>query len=63
MGNCDPRAAAVLSLSPAALLGLLGTIHLEQLFYLYASISLVIGAYLTYGGFRPLLNLDNSAET
>lgn len=57
------RGLLLLSLSPAALLALLGTIHLEQLFYLYVSFSLIIGAYLTYRGFRPLLNLDNSAET
>ena len=30
---------------------LLGHLHYEQLFYLYGAISLVLGAYLTYGGF------------
>lgn len=29
----------------------LTTLHYEQLFYLYATISLVLGIYLTYGGF------------
>lgn len=33
----------------------LSKLHYEQLFYVYAAISLVLGAYLTYGGFasRP----------
>jgi len=30
----------------------LGRLHYQQLFYLYAAISLVLGVYLTYGGFR-----------
>ena len=30
----------------------LGQLHYQQLFYLYAAISLVLGVYLTYGGFR-----------
>ncbi|MGB8494661.1 MAG: hypothetical protein WCE53_09710 [Candidatus Acidiferrum sp.] len=30
----------------------LGGLHYEQLFYLYAAIALIVGAYLTYGGFR-----------
>jgi hypothetical protein len=29
----------------------LGQIHYQQFFYLYAAISLVLGVYLTYGGF------------
>jgi vacuolar-type H+-ATPase subunit I/STV1 len=42
-----------LFLSPEAAAGLfLGALHYEQLFYLYAAISLIFGAYLTYGGFR-----------
>ncbi len=45
------RGLILLFLSPAAILQLFGMIHLEQLFYLYIAISLVIGAYLTYGGF------------
>jgi hypothetical protein len=30
----------------------LGQLHYQQFFYLDAAISLVLGAYLTYGGFR-----------
>ncbi len=30
----------------------LGQLHYRQLFYVYAAISLVLGVYLTYGGFR-----------
>jgi hypothetical protein len=29
-----------------------GQLHYGQLFYLYTAISLVLGVYLTYGGFR-----------
>ena len=42
-----------LFLSPEAAVGFfLGGLHYAQLFYLYAAISLIFGAYLTYGGFR-----------
>jgi hypothetical protein len=30
----------------------LGQFHYGQLFYVYAAISLILGLYLTYGGFR-----------
>jgi len=30
----------------------LGQLHYRQLFYVYSAISLVLGFYLTYGGFR-----------
>ncbi len=30
----------------------LGQLHYQQFFYLYSAISLVLGVYLTYGGFR-----------
>ncbi len=30
----------------------LGQLHYQQLFYLYTAISLVLGVYLTYGGFK-----------
>jgi len=30
----------------------LGQLHYRQLFYLYTAISLVLGIYLTYGGFK-----------
>ena len=43
-----------LLLSPeAAVRFFLGGLHYEQSFYLYAAISLVLGVYLTYRGFRP----------
>ena len=28
-------------------------LHYQQLSYLYAAISLILGVYLTYGGFKP----------
>jgi len=47
------RGLLFLLLSPeAAAEFYLGGLRYEQLFYLYASISLVLGVYLTYGGFR-----------
>ncbi len=30
----------------------LGQLHYQQLFYLYSAVSLVLGVYLTYGGFK-----------
>jgi hypothetical protein len=40
-----------LFLSPETASGFfLGGLHYEQLFYLYAAISLLLGIYLTYGG-------------
>ena len=30
----------------------IGQLHYRQFFYLYSAISLVLGVYLTYGGFR-----------
>jgi vacuolar-type H+-ATPase subunit I/STV1 len=42
-----------LFLSPEAAVGFfLGGLHYGQLFYLYTAICLILGAYLTYGGFR-----------
>ncbi len=42
-----------LFLPPEAAVGLLiGGLHYEQLFYVYSSIALIFGVYLTYGGFR-----------
>lgn len=40
-----------LSLSPEAAVGLWGSFHYGQLFYLYATICLVLGGYLTYASF------------
>ena len=31
-------------------------LHCEQLFYLYGAFSLVLGVYLTYGGFKSRLH-------
>jgi vacuolar-type H+-ATPase subunit I/STV1 len=42
-----------LFLSPDAAAGFfLGGLHYEKLFYLYATVGLILGIYLTYGGFR-----------
>ena len=42
-----------LFLSPEAAVGFyLGRLHYEQLFYMYDAIALILGVYLTYGGFR-----------
>jgi hypothetical protein len=38
----------------------LGQLRYRQLFYLYAAISLVLGVYLTYGGFRSRSHLQVS---
>jgi hypothetical protein len=56
------RGLLLLSLSPETLAGLLGMVHFEQLFYLYVVISLVLGVYLTYSGFRPATS-ENHSET
>jgi hypothetical protein len=45
------RGLLLLFLSPSAAVGLFTGLHFEQLFYLYIAISLVFGAYLSYGGF------------
>src|SRR5208337_2104586 len=41
-----------LFLSPEAAASLFEEVHYEQLFYLYPTISLILGVYLTYAGFR-----------
>jgi len=47
------KALLFLFLSPEAEARLfLDALHYEQFFYLYAGISLLIGVYLTYAGFR-----------
>jgi hypothetical protein len=48
------RGLLLLFLSPSAAVGLFTGLHFAQLFYLYVTISLVFGAYLTYGGFRSI---------
>lgn len=47
------KSALLLFLSPEAESRLfLAGLHYEQLFYVYAAISLLLGVYLTYAGFR-----------
>ena len=46
------RAAILLLLPPETIAGLIAAVHFEQLFYFFASITLVLGLYLTYSGFR-----------
>ena len=42
----------VLLLSPGTTVGFWESLHYERLYYLYASISFVLSACLTYGGFK-----------
>ena len=47
------KGLSFLFLSPEMESGLfLGQLHYEQFFYLYCAFSLVLGIYLTYGGFK-----------
>jgi hypothetical protein len=46
------RGALLLLLSPEAVAGLIDFFHFEQLFYLYVGITLVLGLYLIYAGFK-----------
>jgi hypothetical protein len=39
-------------LAPAGAAAYLSAVHYEQLFYVYAGVTLALGAYLTYGGFN-----------
>jgi len=55
------RGSLILFLSPQAMASFFDMFHLEQLFYLYAVINLVLGLYLTYGGFRR--SLPSNAST
>jgi hypothetical protein len=48
------RGLVLLFLSPGTVVGLFRMFHFEQLFYWYFAISLILGAYLTYGGFRSI---------
>jgi len=41
-----------LLLSPEAVVGLLAALRYQQLYYWYTAISILIGVYLTYGGFK-----------
>jgi hypothetical protein len=46
------RGTILLLLSPDTLVSLMDSIHFERLFYFSAGITLVLGLYLTYAGFR-----------
>lgn len=46
------RGLVVLFLTPEGQLRLFAGFHYERLFYFYVAIAFVVGAYLTYGGFR-----------
>jgi hypothetical protein len=46
------RGLLLLFLAPETLAELLEIVHLDRLFYLYVAITLLLGTYLTYGGFR-----------
>jgi hypothetical protein len=46
------RGAVLLFLSPEAAAGMIDFFRFEQLFYVYAGITLLLGLYLTYGGFQ-----------
>jgi hypothetical protein len=47
------KALLFLFRSPEAAAGFfLGGLHYAQLFYLYVAICLILGVYLTYGGFK-----------
>jgi hypothetical protein len=46
------KSLLLLFLPPEMEAGLLGQLHYRQLFYVSTAISLVLGVYLTYGGFR-----------
>jgi hypothetical protein len=46
------RGLILLFLSPATVIGLFRTLQFEHLFYWYFAIPLILGAYMTYSGFR-----------
>jgi hypothetical protein len=46
------RGAGLLALSPRATTKLFDALRYEQLFYVYMAATLILGAYLTYAGFR-----------
>jgi hypothetical protein len=46
------RGALLLFLPPDAVAGMMDFFRFEQLFYLYAGITFVLGLYLTYAGFK-----------
>ena len=46
------RGLLLMLLSPSAAVSLFTGLHFEQLFYLYITISILFGAYLTYASFN-----------
>lgn len=46
------KGASFVWLPPAAQAAFYRAMHLDQFYYAYLCVALVIGAYLTYGGFR-----------
>jgi len=46
------RGAVMLFLSPEAVAGMLEFFRFEQLLYFYAGVTLLLGLYLAYAGFR-----------
>jgi hypothetical protein len=42
----------LLWLPPAAVEGYMNALHYQDLYYVYAGVTLLLGAYLTYGGFK-----------
>ncbi len=46
------RGAVMLFLSPEAVAGMLDFFRFEQLLYFYAGVTLLLGLYLAYAGFR-----------
>jgi len=50
------RGLVVLFLTPNEELGLIAGLHYERWFYPYVAIAFVLGAYLTYGGFKAESN-------
>jgi hypothetical protein len=46
------RGLLLVFLSPVIVVGLFRALQFEQLFYWYFAIALILGAYMTYSGFR-----------
>jgi hypothetical protein len=48
------KGTSFLFLSPQRNLALMAAIHYDQYFYLYMALSIALGAYLAYSGFRAM---------
>jgi hypothetical protein len=57
------RGLVLLLLPPDAVAGIFESIHFEQLFFFYIAITLIIGLYLTYGGFRSRSRLNGGGKS